>query len=164
MNPATRRLAALGTATAVVVAACAGLGVWQLARRADRRAFNARLLARTALPVVTPADVPPLPGGRDDPAAYRRVVVRGTYDPDREVVLRARSLDGRAGNHVLTPLQTAGGRAFVVDRGWVPLEDVEPPVAAAPPPAGQVSVTGILVPTEPRQRVFGPRDPPEGTL
>lgn len=160
----TGRRVVLTVLGGVVVAVCVALGLWQLQRLSDRRALNDRLIAREALPVAEVATLTPLDGGRGDPAAYRRVRTTGVYDPANEVVLRARSLNGRAGNHLLTPLTLAGGDAIIVDRGWIPLTIDRPGAAQTAPPAGEVTVTGILVPTEPKPIVFGPRDPPAGRL
>jgi cytochrome oxidase assembly protein ShyY1 len=76
------------------------------------------------------------------------VEVRGHYDVSDEVILYGRSLHDQPGNHVLTPLVTTGGRAVLVDRGWVPIEMDHPPVPRASPPAGPVRVTGLLLPPE----------------
>ena len=111
------------------VTICVRLGLWQLDRLEGRRAFNDRYAAGL--------EAAPLPlesllaeGGA---LAYRRAVATGRFDTDREVILYGRSLDGRSGNHVLTPLVLADGRAIIVDRGWVPFEMDDPPVAATPP-------------------------------
>jgi len=97
-------------------------------------------------------------------AVYRRVTAVGTYDVDDQVIVRARSLDGRPGAWVLTPLITAPGVALVVNRGWFPTQGV-PHTAPAEtgPPDGEVTVTGLLYPTQRRGR-FGPTDPRTGTL
>lgn len=129
----------------VVVTGCVRLGVWQLDRLDDRRELNDRLVAGLeAAPA--PLDTLVADSGALD---YRRAVATGRYDTEHEVILYGRSLDGQAGNHVLTPLVTADGRAIVVDRGWVPLEMNEPPVAAATPPSGNVEVVGTLFPDQP---------------
>jgi cytochrome oxidase assembly protein ShyY1 len=144
----------------VVVSTCIGLALWQVQRLEDRRAANARAATQTALPSVP---LESLLGSSENPddAAYRRVAVRGSYDPDQEVVLRSRSFKNRAGNHLLTPLRTGAETAIVVDRGWVPLEIDEPGAGQALPPRGQVELTGILLPTEGRS-AFGLADPPPG--
>jgi cytochrome oxidase assembly protein ShyY1 len=82
-------------------------------------------------------------------ATYRRVTVDGEWDAEHEVILFGRSLDGRPGNHVLTPLTFADGRAVLVDRGWVPSDVGEAPVtgeAAAAP--GRVTVEGLVLPSD----------------
>ena len=127
-----------------VVAVCARLGVWQLDRLEERRVFNDRSAAGLA---AAPAPLEELLEG-DDALPYRRAIATGRYDTEHEVILYGRSLDGQAGNHVLTPLVLADGRAVIVDRGWVPFEMDEPPVAAAPP-SGVVDVEGPLFATEP---------------
>ncbi|MDH4113750.1 MAG: SURF1 family protein [Actinomycetota bacterium] len=128
-----------------VVVLCARLGVWQLDRLEGRRSFNERYAAGLAA-APTPLERL-LRGG--DALAYRRAIVKGRYDTDHEVILYGRSLEGRTGNHVLTPLVLADGRAIVVDRGWVPFEMDTPPVSAAAPPAGEVEVRGPLFAPQP---------------
>jgi surfeit locus 1 family protein len=128
-----------------VVVVCGWLGFWQLDRLEGRREFNDRYAAGLAAP---PTQVEQLLGGGGS-LAFRRAIATGRYDPDREVILYGRSLDGQAGNHVLTPLVMEDGRAIVVDRGWVPFEMDDPPVAAALPPSGDVEVRGPLFAGQP---------------
>jgi surfeit locus 1 family protein len=129
----------------VAVVTCVMLGLWQLDRLEDRRALNDRFVAGLA---TAPA---PLEGLLADGVVleYRRAVATGRYDTEREVILYGRTLNGEAGNHVLTPLVLDDGRAIIVDRGWVPFEMDEPPVSAATPPSGEVEVEGTLFPSQP---------------
>jgi len=139
----------------VVVAIAAlfvSLGFWQLRRLDERRAFNALVEQRLAAPQEPLARVL---GQPPDDLAYRRVSVTGSYLPSEEVLLSPRSRNGMPGHDVLTPLVTDTGTAVLVDRGWVPFELSTPPVAGAAPPAGQVTVTGFLLPGRPTTR-FGP--------
>jgi surfeit locus 1 family protein len=134
------------------------LGTWQLDRLAQRRAFNSSLNTRMAQPALT------LVGASIDPDAleYRRVVVRGVYDPTQEIVLRNRELDGTPGVHVLTPLRLSGSdTAVLVDRGWLPRDQADPAArkAFAVPP-GEVEVMGIA--RRSQEDVGGPQDPPLG--
>ncbi|HEX7022676.1 MAG TPA: SURF1 family protein [Trueperaceae bacterium] len=153
-----------------VAAACISLGLWQLRRLDQRLAYNALVEARLAAPpqplaaLEDQVDVA-APAQAADSAAYRRARVSGRYDTDRELLLRSRAYQGRAGYHVLTPLVFAPGRAILIDRGWVPYEMNEPPVLAAAPPAGRVTVTGMLVASqhEPASRL-APKDPATGPL
>lgn len=138
----------LGALLALVVAAgCASLGLWQLRRLDERRAFNASVKRAVGS---DPVPLSRAVARANDPAdlAYRRVSVSGTYDPEREVVVFGRTLAGRTGSEVLTPLVQAGGSAVMVDRGWVPLDLDTPPVVGAAPPAGRVQAEGILWPPE----------------
>lgn len=135
----------LTVATIVVVVVCVLLGMWQLDRLEGRREANARYaagLASPARPLETLL-------ASDEPLAYRRAVATGTYDTEHEVILYGRALDGRPGNHMLTPLVLPSGRAVVVDRGWVPFEIDEPGDERAAPPPGEVEVTGTLFAPQP---------------
>jgi len=99
----------------------ARLGLWQLHRLAERRAFNAHLQERLA---AAPLPVTALPS---DSAAghFRRVTASGVFDFEAQVVLTARSRSGSPGVHVLTPLRLAGGASVMVNRGWVYSDDAK---------------------------------------
>ncbi|MBA2706965.1 MAG: SURF1 family protein [Gemmatimonadaceae bacterium] len=110
------RTAALVVVSIVVAGACITLGIWQLDRRADRRAFNSVLARRLAAP---PAPLSELPTDTGN-AHYRRVVVDGEYDYSSEIVLTSRSRQGSPGVHILTPLVRRGNdTAVLVNRGWI---------------------------------------------
>jgi cytochrome oxidase assembly protein ShyY1 len=139
-------------------AAMVGLGVWQLDRYHLRSEINASIDAASAAPPTPLAQLlaPPAPAGpgRVGPAppasaGWARVSVAGRYDPSHEILVRARTVNGRVGFEVITPLILGDGNAVLVDRGWVP---PDPAGAAAPPkvpptPPGDVTVVG---------RVHGP--------
>jgi surfeit locus 1 family protein len=118
------------------------LGFWQLDRLEQRRAFNARVQAGStappaALDTALSASAP----------AFRRITAEGRYLTGGEVILFGRTLDGRPGNHVLTPLADTSGATVLVDRGWVPIELDRPrDPSTLPPPDARV--TGVLVPSE----------------
>jgi len=53
---------------------------------------------------------------------YRRVLLSGRFDARHQFLLDNQINRGRAGYHVLTPLELLSGRRKVlVDRGWVPV-------------------------------------------
>ena len=130
------------------------LGLWQLRRLEERRAEIATINRNMA------AEVEPLErllarsGDDPDQLANRRVTVSGTYRPADEVLLTPRSSGREAGHHVLTPLVIQRDEAVLVDRGWVPFAEDEPPIEVAAPATGRVTVTGILFPTQEAAR-FG---------
>jgi cytochrome oxidase assembly protein ShyY1 len=149
-----------------LVATFVSLGLWQLRRHDDRRERNAEIAARAEVPTAPVEEVVPPGAGIDDVEAlrFRRVVLVGTYDTGGEVLIRPRSQDGVSGWDVVTPLVLRDGRAVLVDRGFAPLAP-EPSTAraAAVPPSGPVTVTGLVLPSQVR-RGIGPTDPEDGTL
>lgn len=153
------RILVLGLLIATLVAAFGSLGSWQLRRLEERKAFNRILLARTSQPVV---DVETL-GSDEAESTYRRVRATGRYRTADEVLIVGRSRNTLAGHELVTPLQLDDGTVLLVDRGWVPLDVDDPPVDLAEPPAREVTVTGILFPSQERG-LFGPRHPPEERL
>lgn len=113
-----RRDVTLAVVAGVVAALCVSAGIWQLGRLDQRRARNAALAARLALP---PLGV--RAGTSADNARQRRVVARGVYDFTAERTWPGRSFEGTPGVALITPLRLADGSVVLVDRGWVPSPD-----------------------------------------
>jgi cytochrome oxidase assembly protein ShyY1 len=120
-----------------VLVAFGWLGWWQLQSFDDAAAP-----ATTGRPVVG-LDRVTAPGDRIDAGDVgRRVRVEGSWDPAGQLAVPGRSLDGRPGALVVTPLRTTTGLMPVV-RGWVP-DGTAPPA----PPADPVEVVGVVQPSE----------------
>jgi cytochrome oxidase assembly protein ShyY1 len=140
---------ALTVAAAVVMAL---LGTWQFHRYEQRSAINARIdAAATSEPVSIESVLSPPTGAAGtagpppaDDKTWLRVSLTGRYDPANEVLVRLRTVEGRVGFEVLTPLVLADGAAVLVDRGWIPPQPQSPtlPAAVPAPPAGTVTVVG----------------------
>lgn len=149
---------------AMVVVTCVALGQWQLDRLQQVRTHNAEAQERQA---AQPLDLNALltDDGTLDPSAHvhRRAQVRGTYEPAEEVLQRNRSYRNQSGFHVLTPLRLDEETTVLVRRGWVPASLDTPPVGEAPPPPGEVTVTGVLEASV-DQPSFGAQDPATGEL
>lgn len=139
------------------------LGFWQLRRLEERRLANTVGEARfeeepTVLDTLLAA------AGEDAGSLeYRRARVTGVFQPEDEVLIKSQVYLGSAGFHVITPLLGEDGTATLVNRGWVPLDVNDVPVAEAHPPEGPVTVEGWVRPTRERAG-FGPTDPEEGRL
>lgn len=142
----SKRLVKLLAVTLLVASTCVALGIWQIARLHQKQQFNAAVRAGLSAPAAPVETL--LSDQAGEGIRYRRAEATGTYDTSHEFVLYGRTQRSQAGNHVLTPLRLSGGRAIVVDRGWVPLEVDEPGVAAAAPPAGDVQLEGVLFSSE----------------
>lgn len=139
------------------------LGLWQLDRLDQRRAFNARVeeqLAQSALEISEEnlrADLYNM--------EYREAIVLGEYDHDRQVVLRNQDWQGRLGVHLLTPLIVQGSdRAIMVNRGWIPYEDFEAGKLSQFDENGLVEVNGVIRRSQTKPRIGGRADqiPAEG--
>lgn len=139
------------------------LGFWQLDRLQERRTENQIIAHRLAAAPRPLADLLADPAAVGEGIDYLTVVVTGTYEPSGEVLIRSRTHDGLAGFHVVTPLVTAGERAVLVDRGWVPIEMDDPPVPSAAAPPGPVTVTGAARSSQ-EAPALGPEDPADGVL
>jgi cytochrome oxidase assembly protein ShyY1 len=149
-------------------AVCGRLGVWQL-DRAEIRGASAtaqRLAAQEAVAPVALGDVLAPQTAFSGELVGRRVLARGVYDAAGQVLVVDRTLDGRTGYLVLTPLRvtddrpdpTAGSASLAdaaqvvagtpvlpVVRGWVAVPDE---AAALAVPAGEVIVTAYLQSSE----------------
>jgi surfeit locus 1 family protein len=126
----SRRYIVITLLVIVAMAVMARLGVWQLDRREQRIARNADLVAKLeAAPIslneAALAPVWPLP---DDRNAVRnlRAEAAGEYDFDRQLLLVQQNYQDLPGAHLVVPLVLAGAdQAILVDRGWVPFDDVQ---------------------------------------
>ncbi|WP_344446169.1 SURF1 family protein [Kitasatospora nipponensis] len=140
----------LGSTVLAVAAivACLWLGSWQLGRFEDRVGGHQAAAARTAATATTaPGSASPLDTVLTAASPQVSTVTvghpvsaTGTYDSAHQLLVPGRTVDGRQGYYVLTPLRTADGRAVAVVRGWAAGAPGTPPAA----PAGQVTVTGRL--------------------
>lgn len=139
------------------------LGFWQLRRLEERRDLNTTATSRLASDYRPLADLLATHG--EDPAdlVWRRVTIDGAFDTAAEVIVQGRSYRGQSGHHVATPLVMADGTSLIVNRGWVPIDVAGPPVGGAEPPAGIVTVRGLIRESQVRG-VVGPVDSAAGTL
>jgi surfeit locus 1 family protein len=158
----TPRWAVLTTVVIGLATLFVNLGLWQLRRLEESRTENQVMSARLEAEPLPLSDM--ITAAGDDLASleYRRVVVEGSYLREGEVLVRNMVHDGAAGFRVITPLETPQW-TVPVDRGWVPLEMDTPPVVAAAPPAGDVTVEGVVRLSQERPAV-GPVDPEGATV
>lgn len=86
----------------------------------------------------------------DSKNQWNPVELKGSYIPDKTILVRNRAHDGVVGYEVLVPFRTTGGDIVVMNRGWVPTSDAGDgsPSQVPPPPRGSVTVTARLHPGE----------------
>lgn len=122
-------------------AICIRLGVWQLDRLEQRRAFNAQVESmRAASPLDLNREIPENIASME----WRAVTVTGEYDFENQVALRNRVHEGVTGFHLIAPLLFQG-KAVLVNRGWIPAEsDSTPEDWRVFDERGEVKVTGQI--------------------
>jgi cytochrome oxidase assembly protein ShyY1 len=155
---ATPRWLGYAALTLAAAAVMVMLGLWQLDRFHQRSAINDRIDAgAVAAPVPLGQVVAAPTGGAGTagpaPAAsahWTRVEVSGRYDPEHEILVRGRTVNGSVGFEVLTPLVLPDGTAVLVDRGWVP-----------PAPGGAIATPSVPAAPDGTVRVVGRLHPPE---
>ncbi len=146
-QPMSRARWVAAIALALLVATvCVRLGFWQLSRLETRRAANAEIAAAIALPVL-PLDSAAFAQllERPDTFVHRVVTLSGTFDHDRDLLLRGRAHQGGPGVHLVSLLRPGSGLPpILVNRGWLPAPDA---ATADPRPYrtdGPVEVRGSL--------------------
>jgi surfeit locus 1 family protein len=131
-------------ATLLVVAATLvliRLGIWQLDRLEQRRAFNAKVESSRALPMLDlnqelPENIYTM--------EWRPVQLVGEYDFENQIAVRNQYHGDQYGYHLLTPLRS-NGTAVLVDRGWIPADGNSTPADWRKyDETGEVKVTGQI--------------------
>lgn len=138
-----------GLLLAFLLPALVSLGLWQWRKAESKTALQAEMEARSHQPAIA------MPGTAVDPETlrFRRVILRGTFDAGRQVLIDNRLYREQAGYHVITPLRLAGSDMRVlVNRGWVPAPAEHSVLPSVAVPAGTVELSGIAV--VPGQRFF----------
>ena len=129
-------------AALLVIVVGVGAGRWQQSRMHAKEVLRSQYdeAARAA-----PVALASLPQPTDWASLqFRAVVATGGYMASRQFFIDNRIVAGRAGFHVVTPLALPDGRVVLVNRGWVGQRASRSILPDAPPPAGEVTVTGRL--------------------
>lgn len=142
-------------AAVLTAAVTARLGVWQLDRAAQKTTLQQARDDQGRLPPLTGAEL----AGEATAAAgqwYRRASIEGRWAADQTLYLDNRSMAGRVGFFVVTPLVLNDGRAVMVQRGWLP-RDLRDRSRIAPyrTDPGLVTVAGRIAPTASRLYELG---------
>jgi surfeit locus 1 family protein len=147
-------------ATLALLPLLIALGMWQLDRAAQKQQLQAEFDRRQQEPPVQLFSVLEHP----EALRFRRVIARGHYEPQHQILIDNRVHLGQAGYHVLTPLRLGEGSVRVlVNRGWVPLGQDRTVLPALATPQGMVEVTGLAaVPHTQGFHLGGAKPPGEG--
>ncbi len=150
---------------ALAVAAAAvfvKLGFWQLSRLSERRARNAIITERAAMP---PLDLAATLGQDTTQIHWRHVRILALADYDNEIVHATRSQNGSPGVHLLTPIQPLdsvwGDTAVILNRGFVYSANARTIDYAKTREGDTISLEALVLSYPPAQeeRVTLPSDP-----
>ena len=115
------------------------LGQWQAGKAERKQALQHAYLQRTQ---GQPLDLAMRPLHPED--RYRKVRVRGHYEPHYQILLDNQIDQGRVGYQVVTPLRIEGSdQRVLVYRGWVPAGSNRSELPIAEPPSGMMVISGI---------------------
>jgi surfeit locus 1 family protein len=157
-----RPLPALTISCALMFAFLIGLGVWQIQRLHWKLALIAEVNSHLSDPPISIARALAMGGA----AQYHRVALTGRFENDKETYIFTTMADGTPIYHVLTPFRADDGNVFMVDRGAVPKELLDP--KSRIPVTGPTRLVGVwrvpdasgffTPPPETAQRLWFSRD------
>lgn len=127
-------------AAALLVSLFIAAGQWQWNKGVTKAELQEQLDARSREPAVQ------IPTTRVDPQSlrYRKIVARGHFDPQYQILIDNRTLHGRAGYHVITPLRVEGSDLrLLINRGWIPANSAHRDVPQVVTPTGIVEIAGV---------------------
>jgi surfeit locus 1 family protein len=125
----------------LLVVFCLWGSQWQYHRGVDRHARNAVIEERIAQ---SPIELASVTGTLAD-YEWQPVSTSGSFNKEKQILLRNRYNDGKYGYEVLTLFTSTDNKSFWVDRGWVQAgaTATTPPVLT-PLPEGEVTINGRL--------------------
>lgn len=129
-------------AAAVLIALFISAGQWQWNKYTAKSAHQAQLDARASQTVIR------IPATRVDAQSmhYRKVVARGHYEPEFQVLIDNRIFRSQAGYHVITPVRLEGSdMRLLINRGWIPAPGERNDVPKVVTPAGPVEISGTAI-------------------
>jgi len=98
-----------------LIVLCIWAAQWQYHRGVDRHARNTIIEERIAKAPIALSEIDKnLPNNE-----WQSVVATGSFDQEKQILLRNRYSEGKYGYEVLTLFTSTSGEKFWVDRGWV---------------------------------------------
>ena len=110
------------------------LSWWQFDRRQDRVAKIEMVSANYDIPPVALSEISWDFKNGEPVNEWRQVFVKGSYIPEKAVVVRNRPLNGQPGFLQLVPMKLSDGQILMIERGWLPAGDPVTAPAANPLP------------------------------
>ncbi len=125
------------------------MGYWQLQRAEEKRVLQSEYDSRASGPAVKVESRLQRP----EELQFYRVVAKGYYETDRQILIDNRVHQGQAGYHVITPLKLPDSDVrLLVNRGWIPLGDDRARLPVFDTPKGLQEIVGVA--TVPSEKTF----------
>ena len=129
-------------ATMAAIAAMVMFGQWQSGKAMQKQSMQDAYDVRTTQMAerITPEEL--------DAATlrYKKVVVRGNYEAQFQILLDNRVEDKKAGYHVITPFRIeASERYILINRGWVSLGADRGVLPEIKTPEGMIELSGVAM-------------------
>ena len=145
--PHTLRFWLATVAALLVFAITFSLGQWQLRRAAQKQLVYTSVAGQSSRPKLDNISFLALENPVD--AVHRPVQLKGVWQSNHTLFLDNRSMDGKSGFFVVTPLALEGSSlTLLVQRGWVQRDFTDrtrlPAIAT---PSGVVTVQGRIAPS-----------------
>jgi surfeit locus 1 family protein len=138
--PVFRPLPALTAVCAVAFAILGGLGAWQL----ERLQWKLGLIAQVNRNLhAAPVSLDTGPLAQTSRNEYARVTLTGTFDNAKEAYVYGLDAAGAPVYHVIVPFRMRDGRVYLVDRGIVPNERLDPATRREGRLDGERHVSGV---------------------
>ena len=135
-----KKLFGISLLAILLIALCLRAAQWQYDRHLARSSFNALIEANIAKPQITETDLLEM---NSQSVAWREVMLEGSFDPEREILVRNRYNNGQYGFGVVTLFISELGKKYWIDRGWVePGPDAKTPPIVSKVNTQRVSITG----------------------
>lgn len=124
------------------IALALALGNWQLDRGHEKAALRQKLKTADREPLIAM----PAAAIRAEDIAWRRVEVRGRFEPKHAVLIDNRVLHGAVGYHIVMPLRIGDSERYVlVNRGWVAGTGSRSTLPQVTTPSQVVTVVGLAM-------------------
>lgn len=122
-----------------LIVLCVWAAQWQYHRGVDRHARNTIIEERIARAAIELGQIDSVLANNE----WQSIVTTGSFDANKQILLRNRYSEGKYGYEVLTLFTSTTGEKFWVDRGWVQAGAT----ATTPPevtsiPVDEVTITG----------------------
>lgn len=130
-------------ATALLVTLFFSAGQWQWNKAERKSALQQQAQTRGVAPVIR---VPVALIADAQSWHYRKVVARGQYEPEHQILIDNRILHEQAGYHVITPLRLENSETrLLVNRGWVAASPDRRQLPQISTPSGTIEAIGTAI-------------------